>query len=114
LSRSDVQRLRDAREAADHALKYRELSVSQLAEHADERHSVLYCLIVIGETLNWIPADIQSLAPEIQWRQIIDMRHILVHAYWRTDYSIVQTVVERDLDPLIASIDRLLQVLEKD
>lgn len=98
---------------ARHALNYRGISATALAEGTDTRYSVLYCLIVIGEAFNEIPASVQSLAPEIPWRQIIDMRHILVHSYWRTDYTIVQGVIERDLDRLIVAIDRLLSVLDK-
>jgi len=97
---------------AQHALTYRGLSAEPL-EAADTRYSVLYCLIIIGEALNDIPPFVQSLAPDIKWRQIIDMRHILVHAYWRTDYVIVQEVLQRDLEPFIAAVDRLLEVLDK-
>ncbi len=97
---------------AQHALTYRYLSAEEL-EAADTRYSVLYCLIIIGEALNDIPLFVQSLAPDIKWRQIIDMRHILVHAYWRTDFAIVQDVLERDLEPFIVSVDRLLDILDK-
>jgi uncharacterized protein with HEPN domain len=104
--------LRDARAMAQHALTFRGHSAAQL-EAADTRYSVLYCLIVMGEALNDIPPSVQSLAPDIKWRQIIDMRHILVHAYWRTDYAIVQDVLERDLEPFILAIDRLLDFIDK-
>ena len=97
---------------AQHALTYRNFSAEQL-EAADTRYSILYCLIIIGEALNDVPPVVQSLAPDIKWRQIIDMRHALVQAYWRTDYAIVQDVLQRDLEPLIAAIDRLLEVLDK-
>lgn len=97
---------------AEHALTYRGLSVTEL-EAAATRYSILYCLIIIGEVLNDVPPFVQSLAPDIKWRQIIDMRHILVHAHWRTDYAVVQDVLERDLDPFIAAVDRLLDSMDK-
>jgi uncharacterized protein with HEPN domain len=97
---------------AQYALTYRGLSAEQL-ETADTRYTVLYCLIIIGEALSDIPPFVQSLAPDIKWRQIINMRHILVHAYWRTDYAVVQDVLRRDLEPFIAAIDRLLEVVDK-
>jgi len=96
-----------------HAIGFRHLSAEALAEEGNARYSVLYCLIVVGEALNAIPPAVQSLAPEIQMRQIIDMRHILVHSYWRTDYTIVHEVVTRDLDPFVEAIDRLLPLVEK-
>jgi uncharacterized protein with HEPN domain len=76
------------------------------------RFSVAYCLIIVGEALNNIPAAVKSLAPDIPWREIIDMRHVLVHAYWRTDYLVAHEVCRRDCSELIAAIDALLPLVE--
>jgi uncharacterized protein with HEPN domain len=43
---------------------------------------------------------------------IIDMRHVLVHNYWRTDHTVVHNVVSRDLDPLIQAMYPLLPLVE--
>jgi uncharacterized protein with HEPN domain len=112
LKRAPAVNLHDARALAQHALTHRGLSAEEL-EAAETRYGILYCLIIIGEALNDIPPVVQTLAPDIKWRQIIDMRHILVHAYWRTDYAIVEDVLKRDLDPFVAAVDRLLEVLDK-
>ena len=98
---------------ATYALRYRELSAAELAEGTDTRYSALYCLIVIGEALNEIPPAVKSLALDIRWRDIIDMRNILVHAYWRVDYTIVHGVLTRDLETFIEAVDRLLVVVER-
>jgi uncharacterized protein with HEPN domain len=42
------------------------------------------------------------------------MRHVLVHAYWRTDYTIIHEVLRRDLGPFVEQIDRLLEQVERD
>jgi uncharacterized protein with HEPN domain len=112
LSRSTAQFLRDARDMAWHASTYGGLPADVFAEATDSRYSAVYCLIIVGEALNKVPPAVQTLAPEIPWREIIDMRHILVHAYWRTDYAIVHEVVRRDCDELIGAIDRLLPFIE--
>jgi uncharacterized protein with HEPN domain len=108
VSHSPVDYLRDAREMAWHASTYASLDADTLAEARDARYSVIYCLIVIGEALNNIPPAVRSLSPDIPWRAIVDMRHVLVHSYWRTDYTIIHEVVRRDLEPLITAIERLL------
>lgn len=113
MSRSPTDFLRDAREMAWHASTYYSLDADTLAEALDARFSVVYCLIVVGEALNNIPPALRSLAPEIPWRAIIDMRHVLVRSYWRTDYTIVHEVVRRDLKPLIDAIDRLLPLTKQ-
>jgi uncharacterized protein with HEPN domain len=46
------------------------------------------------------------------WKAIVDMRHVLVHSYWRTDYTIIHEVLRRDLVPLMEQIDRLLPKVE--
>jgi uncharacterized protein with HEPN domain len=93
------------------ATTYASLDADTLAS-GTPRFVVAYCLIVVGEALNNIPEAIRSLAPDILWRAIIDMRHLLVHSYWRTDYTLVHDVIMRDLDPLIEAIDRLLPLVE--
>jgi uncharacterized protein with HEPN domain len=103
--------LRDARDLAWHASTYGALEVEAFAGGTDARYSAVYCLIIVGEALNRVPASLQSLAPDIPWRRVIGMRNMLVHAYWKTDYEVVHEVLRRDLDPLIAAIDRLLPLL---
>jgi uncharacterized protein with HEPN domain len=109
MKRSTADLLRDAREMAWHASTYSSHAPDTLADAKDARFSVVYCLIIIiGEALNNIPAPVRGLAPDIPWKAIVDMRHVLIHAYWRTDYTIIHEVLRRDLDPQIAEIDRLL------
>ncbi|MBX9845562.1 MAG: DUF86 domain-containing protein [Xanthobacteraceae bacterium] len=94
------------------AATYAALDHDTFAEGSEARYSAAYCLIVVGEALNNVPAEVRALAPEIEWRAVIDMRHVLVHAYWRTDYAVVHEVLRRDLGPLIEAIDRLLPLIE--
>jgi uncharacterized protein with HEPN domain len=114
VNRSPAALLRDARDMAWHASTYSLLDAETLANAKDARFSVAYCLIIIGEALNNVPAPIRSLAPDIAWKAIVDMRHVLVHAYWRTDYTIIHEVLRRDLGPFVEQIDRLLEQVERD
>jgi uncharacterized protein with HEPN domain len=113
MKRLPADSLRDAREMAWHASTYASLDADTLAQSIEARFSVVYCLIVIGEALNNVPAPVRTLAPDISWKAIVDMRHVLIHAYWRTDYTIIHQVLKRDLDPLIREIDLLLARVEK-
>ena len=38
--------------------------------------------------------------PQINWQEIADMRHHLVHGYYQVDSTIVWDVVQNDLKPL--------------
>ncbi|MCX7902716.1 MAG: DUF86 domain-containing protein [Burkholderiaceae bacterium] len=46
--------------------------------------------------------------PHIPWEQIIGMRHVLVHGYFEIDLDVVWAVVEKDLPPLKAGIQAIL------
>lgn len=55
---------------------------------------------IIGEAAAGVVEHTQQMHPEIPWRQIVAMRNILVHAYFRIDIDEVWGVVERDIPTL--------------
>jgi uncharacterized protein with HEPN domain len=64
-------------------------------------------LIVIGEAAKNLSEATRSRAPEIEWKQIAGMRDRLTHAYPTTDPRIVWQVVEEELEPLRAAVEKL-------
>lgn len=54
------------------------------------------------------PDDFRDANPQIPWRQIVAMRHILVHQYFGIDRDAVWSVVEKDLPVLSTQLARLL------
>jgi len=47
----------------------------------------------------------------VPWKQIVGMRHKVVHDYLSVDYDIVWAVVTADLSPLIADLEKLVPPL---
>ena len=87
MSRSDLQRLTDIREAAARLEQVvrlgREAFESEwLIQHAAER-----LLEIVGEACNSMSEDFRSDHPEVSWRRIINLRHRLAHHYHRVDPS---------------------------
>jgi uncharacterized protein with HEPN domain len=70
--------------------------------------AVLHAIQEVGEAAARITEAGRSRAPEIAWGSIVQMRHILVHAYFNVSYDYVWRVIERDLEPLIDSIESAL------
>ena len=71
------------------------------------RDAVVARIIQIGEAVKGAQAaglDLETLAPEVPWRQIAGMRDLLSHQYWRTDPAILWAVVAKDLGPLEAAV----------
>lgn len=46
-------------------------------------------LEIIGEAVKQIPEEFKLSHPEIPWRDIGDMRNVLIHVYFDIDYTIV-------------------------
>jgi uncharacterized protein with HEPN domain len=69
--------------------------------------AVLYDLIIIGEAAINIPVEVQTLAPEIPWRLMSDMRNIMAHEYFRVNLRITWATIQNNLPPLILPLQQL-------
>jgi uncharacterized protein with HEPN domain len=109
MTRSVVERLRDARLFAHHG-EYRALGLDRdtFAEVIEVKYAVYYCLIGLGEALKELPADVLASEPEIPWNAIIGMRNRLVHGYWRIDDEIVYEVAPVELAALGTALERII------
>ncbi len=114
MNRSDLDRLRDARDYAQYAQRNAGgLSAEILANAIQPQHAALYNLVVIGETLNRVSAAVKGAAPDLEWRLIADLRNLIVHAYWQIDLEIIADVIQNRLDPLIEELNGLIAFVER-
>ena len=70
------------------------------------------CLGNMGEASKKIPDSIRKKYPEIPFKQMSQMREIVVHDYDGINYRIIWDTVTRELPPLEESVESLLQALE--
>lgn len=113
MSRSDLDRLRDARFFAHQALLHATgLSRETLAEALQPQHAALYALAVVGEALSKVPIEIRSEAPCLLWRPIIALRNHLIHAYWQIDLDTIADVIDHRIEPLLAELDALIAIVQ--
>ena len=63
---------------------------------------------IIGEAARHVAPQERQRHPEIPWREIIGMRHKVVHDYMGVDYDIVWDVVTVDLPQHIAALERIV------
>ena len=114
MNRSDLDRLWDARDFARHVQENAGgLSAETLAGAKQPQHAALYGLVIVGETLGKVSAEVQSAAPELPWKAMTNLRNILVHAYWRVDLQLIAGIVAHRIDPLVAELERLIAFLER-
>lgn len=72
---------------------------------------VAYQLMILGEAAFKMPQNVRARYPEIPWKSIEGMRHILVHGYFSVDLDIVWGVVKRDLPVLKPHLEHILAEL---
>src|SRR6266853_1607 len=62
--------------------------------------AVLHHLAVIGEAISRLSAELRERHPEVPWRQIIAVRHRIVHAYFDLDWQILWDAAIGDVPEL--------------
>lgn len=110
MARRPEEHLADILEAVAAVRAYTRSGKRAFLRSAMARDAVIARIIQIGEAVKGARAggiDLEKLAPQVPWAQIAGMRDMLSHQYWRTDPQIVWAVVEKDLQPMEASIRRM-------
>jgi uncharacterized protein with HEPN domain len=59
--------------------------------------AVLHHLTVIGEAIGRLSVELRERHPEVPWRQIIAVRHRIVHAYFDLDLQILWDAATDDV-----------------
>lgn len=107
--RDDRVRLNDIVRAIDKATKYSARGETPFLEDELVQVWALHHLQILGEAANKLSPEIRAAHPEIPWRSIITMRHILVHDYFNVDLAEVWRTLTVDLPPLKQQIESLLR-----
>jgi uncharacterized protein with HEPN domain len=72
------------------------------------QNAAIRSLEVIGEAAGKVSAGTQAAHAEIPWREIISMRHRLIHGYGEVRLDLVWVVVRNRLGPLIATLENIV------
>ena len=71
------------------------------------RMGLTHLVQVIGEAARKVSPEFQQAHPKIPWRQIVGMRHRIVHDYMRVDEDVLWEVVSADLPTLLPKLERI-------
>jgi uncharacterized protein with HEPN domain len=72
------------------------------------QYAVIRPLEIIGEAAEKLSPEFVGRVPEIPWREIVHMRHRLIHAYADVRLDIVWDVVQMRLPQLIERLEPLV------
>ena len=70
--------------------------------------AVLHHLTVIGEAISRLSVELRARHPEVPWRQIIAVRHRIVHAYFDLDWQILWDAAIDDIPELRRQVLNIL------
>jgi uncharacterized protein with HEPN domain len=62
---------------------------------------------IVGEAAARIPSDERTRRPTIPWADIVGLRNRLVHGYDEVDFDILWAILQDDLPPLIAELEKI-------
>jgi uncharacterized protein with HEPN domain len=112
MSRSVLDRLKDIVDSADFAVQHAGgLDAGTLAISDQRRDAALFRIAVIGEAASHIPAEVQTLSPDVPWMRVKNMRNHIIHGYWQIDFRIVAETIALDLGPIKATARRLIELI---
>jgi len=109
IDEADKVRLRHMLAAAEQAMDFSKgRDRTSLDSDLMYRRAVIHCIQEIGEAAVRVTEPTRDLVPELPWKQIVGMRHRLVHVYFATNLDMVWEVVSKDLSPLVTALARVL------
>ncbi|MFI5331257.1 MAG: DUF86 domain-containing protein [Desulfobaccales bacterium] len=78
--------------------------------HQDKKtlKAVLYNLAVIGEAARKLPDEVTTRYPSIPWREMGDMRNVVIHEYFGIDTKILWETIETELPPLVKRLKDII------
>jgi uncharacterized protein with HEPN domain len=106
----DEIRLRHMLDAAGDALSF--AGGRKRADLDQDRQfllAVVKCFEIIGEAASQVSSSGQSESAALPWREMVDMRHRLVHGYYDINHDIVWSTLQEDLPRLIEALRQVLK-----
>lgn len=107
--RNDIERLKDIQETILKIEKYATQGKEEFFANELIQSWILLQLQIIGEAARSMNISTHEQHPEINWRDIIDFRNLLVHEYFRVDLKLIWQIVTKEVPTLKQQINAILK-----
>lgn len=107
--RNDRERLLDILDAIAQIEKYASRGKAVFSSDELIQNWIASHLQIVGEASFALSPDLRAKHSEIPWKQIVGLRHVLVHHYFKINLNIVWSVVEDDLPLFKPRIEAILK-----
>ncbi|MBE2268542.1 MAG: DUF86 domain-containing protein [Anaerolinea sp.] len=109
MNERDEGRLRDMLDAARKTQRFVSGRTPAMLEKDEFFAAALsYVVQIIGEAASKVSVEVQQEFSQIEWRQIIGMRNIIVHDYLNTRFDILWNAATISVPELIAQLEAIL------
>lgn len=112
--RPDRLLLQDMLEAVEEVIETTPPTKEEFDADKLVRSHVLRHIQIIGEAAWRISESLKGNFPQVPWKQIAGMRHVLVHNYFEVNWARVYETACRHVPDLKAKIEGILRALDED
>lgn len=70
--------------------------------------AVIRAFEILGEAAKQVPPSIRSQCADVPWKEMAQMRDILIHHYFGVNRRVVWKTATEQLPPLLSQIQRIL------
>lgn len=107
----DRTRLLHIIEAIDNILEFKEgVDYKTFVNNKLLKFGIFYNVAIIGEAAYKLTKDFIETHTDVPWREIINMRHVLIHGYYQIDPEILWETINNDLPLLREAVSRYLNI----
>ena len=109
MQRSDLERVGDMLVEIDDAIEL--VQGYDVRSFLDDRRTckaVAFSIQIMGEAARGISLQFKADHPQVEWAEIVGMRHRNVHEHGSVNFKVVWAVVQEDLPILRASLEETL------
>ena len=109
----DKGRLEHILTAIDDATQFaNQVTFEELKQDKLHTYALVHSIQIIGEASYKLTKEFRDDHPEVEWRDIIGWRHVLVHDYYTIDLSMLWNVIHEELPPLRAQISAYIAAMK--
>lgn len=98
--RDDNERLQDTIEAIEQLEKYSRQGKTVFKQQELIQIWIIYHLQIIGEAARVVSQEFKARYLNIPWRDISDLRNLIIHEYFRVNLDIIWDIVQNNIPPL--------------
>ncbi len=109
-SLGDEARLRHIYDAIAEIESYvKDITLDEFQTNTMMQRACVNLLEIIGEASSHLTERFKKEFDQIEWREIVSLRNILIHEYFGTDTKIVWDIIQKDIPFLKQQIQIILK-----